>query len=113
VVICLERGADLHVAQLMPLPLTVYLVKSRLVLPFWYWLTWVVLEKWPLNGRVCVQQMLTLFSVAYLAKACPHPVIFAPYSYSSVCHHLLLATFFLKLLRFHVVLGILKENLYG
>jgi len=23
VVICLERGADLHVAQLMPLPLTV------------------------------------------------------------------------------------------
>ena len=25
-------------------------VKSRLVLPFWYWLTWVVLEKGPLNG---------------------------------------------------------------
>jgi len=24
VVICLERGADLHTAQLMPLPLTVY-----------------------------------------------------------------------------------------
>jgi len=24
VVICLERGADLHIAQLMPLPLTVY-----------------------------------------------------------------------------------------
>jgi len=23
VVICLERGADLHIAQLMPLPLTV------------------------------------------------------------------------------------------
>jgi len=23
-VICLERGADLHMAQLMPLPLTVY-----------------------------------------------------------------------------------------
>ena len=23
-VICLERGADLHIAQLMPLPLTVY-----------------------------------------------------------------------------------------
>ena len=42
VVICLELGADLHVAQLMPLPLTVaYLasVKSRLVLPFWYRLT--------------------------------------------------------------------------
>ena len=31
-VICLERGADLHMAQLMPLPLTVFAsVKSRLV----------------------------------------------------------------------------------
>ena len=29
-------------------------VKSRLVLPFWYWLTWVVPEKGPLNGCVCV-----------------------------------------------------------
>jgi len=29
-------------------------VKSRLVLPFWYRLTWVVPEKGPLNGRVCV-----------------------------------------------------------
>ena len=43
-VICLERDADLHMAQLMPLPLTVS-VKSRLVLPFWYQLTWVVPEK--------------------------------------------------------------------
>ena len=29
-------------------------VKSRLVLPFWYWLTRVVLEKGPFNGCVCV-----------------------------------------------------------
>ena len=29
-------------------------VKSRLVLPFWYWLTWVGLEKGPLIGCVCV-----------------------------------------------------------
>ena len=29
-------------------------VKSRLVLPFWYRLTWVVLDKGPLNGCVCV-----------------------------------------------------------
>ena len=28
-------------------------VKSRLVLPFWYRLTQVVLEKWPLNGCSC------------------------------------------------------------
>ena len=50
-VIYLERGADLHMAQLMPLPLTSLApVKSRLVLPFWYRLTRVVLEKRPLNG---------------------------------------------------------------
>ena len=29
-------------------------VISRLVLPFWYRLTWVVLDKGPLNGCVCV-----------------------------------------------------------
>ena len=29
-------------------------LKSRLVLPFWYRLTWVVLEKGPLNGCVCM-----------------------------------------------------------
>ena len=50
-VICLERGADLHMAQLMPLSLAS--VKSRLVLPFCYRLTWVVPEKGPLNGCVC------------------------------------------------------------
>ena len=29
-------------------------VKSRMVLPFWYRLTWVVPDKGPLNGCVCV-----------------------------------------------------------
>ena len=29
-------------------------VKSRLVLPFWYWLTWVVPDRGPLNGCLCV-----------------------------------------------------------
>jgi len=54
VVVYLEQGADLHMAQLMPLPLTVScFTKTRLVLPFWYRLTWVVLEKGPLNGYVC------------------------------------------------------------
>ena len=38
-------------AQLMPLPLTVSC--SRLVLPFLYQLTQVVLEKRPLNGCCC------------------------------------------------------------
>ena len=55
VVICLERGADLHMAQLMPLhSLSLASVKSRLVLPFWYRLTRVVLENGPLNGCVCM-----------------------------------------------------------
>jgi len=55
VVICLERCADcLHMVQLMPLhpktPSSLASLKSRLVLPFWYWLNQVVLEKRPLNG---------------------------------------------------------------
>jgi len=55
VVICLQRGADcLHMVQLMPLhpqtPSSLASFKSRLVLSFWYQLTWVVLEKRPLNG---------------------------------------------------------------
>jgi len=56
VVICLERGADLHMAQLVPLPLTVVSVslKSRLVLRFWSHLTRVVLDKGPLIGCVCM-----------------------------------------------------------
>ena len=56
VVICLERGADcLHMVQLMPLhpktPSPLASFKSRLILPLWYRLTQVVLEKRPLNGR--------------------------------------------------------------
>ena len=57
-VICLERGADLHMAQLMPLPLTVSCFsKIQIVFTFLvYRLTRVVPEKGPLNGcvRVCV-----------------------------------------------------------
>ena len=56
VVICLERGADLHMAQLMPLPLTVSCFsKIQIVLPFWYRLTRVVLDKGPSNGCACVR----------------------------------------------------------
>ena len=39
--LCLGQGADLHMAQLMPLTISCS-SKSRLVLPFWCWLTWVV-----------------------------------------------------------------------
>jgi len=39
-VICLERGADLHMAQLIPLPLTISCSsKSRLILPSWFYLS--------------------------------------------------------------------------
>jgi len=55
VVICQERDADLYMAQLMPLPLTVSCFsKIQIGLPFWYRLTQVVPEKGPLNGCVCV-----------------------------------------------------------
>jgi len=54
-VIGLERGADLHMAQLMPLPLTVSCFsKIQIGFAFLYWLTRVVLDKGPLNGCVCV-----------------------------------------------------------
>jgi len=38
-------------------------VKSRSVLPFWYWLTWVVPEKGPLNRCVCVCVMSVSSSI--------------------------------------------------
>jgi len=66
-VICLERGADLHTAQLMPLPLSLSCFsKIQIGLPFWYRLTRVVLDKGPLNGCVCVQLMLCSVSVVYV-----------------------------------------------
>jgi len=54
VVVCLERGADLHMAQLMPLPLTVSCF-SKIQIGFTFLVPAhpVVPEKKPLNG-VCV-----------------------------------------------------------
>jgi len=59
VIICVERGADcLHMVQLMPLPSqtpsSLALFKSILVVPFWYRLTQVVLEKSTETGVVVV-----------------------------------------------------------
>ena len=68
-VICLERGAGLHMAQLMPYhSLSLASVKSRLVLPFWYRLTWVVPEKGPLNGCVCVCVCVCVYSSTYISR---------------------------------------------
>ena len=44
-------------------PLSLASVKSRLVLPFWYQLTWVVPDKGPLNGYVCVCVVYPVFYV--------------------------------------------------
>ena len=63
-VICLERGADLHMAQLLPLPLSLASVKSRLVIPFWYRLNRVVPDKGPLNGCVCIASASLLPTVS-------------------------------------------------
>jgi len=52
-VICLERGADLHMAQLMPLPPTVSCFsKIQIGFTYRYRLTQVVLDKGPLNVYV-------------------------------------------------------------
>jgi len=55
VVICLERGADLHMAQLMPLPLTISCFsKIQIGFTFLVPADRVVPEKGPLNGCVSV-----------------------------------------------------------
>jgi len=48
-------------------------VQSRLVLPFWYRLTWVVPDKEPLNGCVCmlsVWHLLLLFFLCIVVCCC-------------------------------------------
>ena len=84
-VICLERGADLHSAQLMPLPLTVSCF-SKIQIGF----TFLVLAhpgspgKGPLNACLCVGRKTTTHSVVRVvcgsgadeasAAAAPDPV---------------------------------------
>jgi len=64
-VICLERGADLHMPSWCHChSLSLASVKSRLVLPFCYRLTRLVPDKGPLNGRACVRACM------YLCAAC-------------------------------------------
>jgi len=66
VVICLERGADLHMAQLMPLPLTVSCSsKIQIVFTFLVAAYPGFLEKRPINGCCCCFTFLVL---AYLGS---------------------------------------------
>jgi len=52
VVVCVEQCAMIAYgpADATATPLSLASLESRMVLPFWYWLTQVVLEKRPLNG---------------------------------------------------------------
>jgi len=48
-------------------------VKSRLVLLFWYWLTWVVLDKGPLNVMcvcVCVHACVCVYAAVLTVNGC-------------------------------------------
>jgi len=61
VVICMEQGADLLMALLMPLPFTVSCFSKIWILPFWYRLTQVVPEKRAVKWVcVCVHSLKML-----------------------------------------------------
>ena len=63
-VVCLERGADLHVPSWCHChSLSLASVKSRLVLPSWYRLTRVVPDIGPLHGCVCVYMMHVMWPI--------------------------------------------------
>ena len=47
-------------------------VKSRLVLPFWYRLTRVVLDKGPLNVRACVRACMCVCFIVWYFPRCIH-----------------------------------------
>jgi len=72
-IICLERGADLHMAQLMPLPLIVSCFrKIQIGLPFWYRLTREVLEKGPRKGVRNVPIITLLHEDDFLTQKSVH-----------------------------------------
>ena len=76
--ICPERGADcLLPVQLMPLhpktPSSLASFKSILVLPFWYRLTHVVVEKRPLNG--CSSSSSNLYPMLVVARRAARTVL--------------------------------------
>jgi len=75
-VMCLGHGVDLHMAQLMPLPLTISCSsKSRLVLPFWCQLIRVVPDKIQEAHKMvvcvcaCLPQSMRVLSSVLIAQA--------------------------------------------
>ena len=78
-VICLGWGVDLHMAQLMPLPLTISCSsKSRLVLPFWYRLTQVVPDKGLLNGCSSSHKCL-INTLVFIHQILLHAGLYSPW----------------------------------
>jgi len=82
VVMCLGQGADLHMAQLIPLPLNISCSsKSRLVLPFWCQLNRVIADKIQ-EGRktvvcVCMSDMSFTDNCGVLVfSGCQHIICF-------------------------------------
>ena len=72
-VICLERGADLHMAQLMPLPLTVS-CSGKIQIGF----TVLVLAYPGCPGKEAVKWLLLLY--VYIVLFCKPQVIFSVYA---------------------------------
>ena len=91
VLICLEQGADLHMAQRISLPLTVSCFsKIQMVLPFWYRPTRVVLDKGPLNvcvKRVCVLVVKGMVSFVSweVSKGCANGYVSHPQCWQCQC----------------------------
>ena len=107
-VICLKRDADLHMAKLMPLPLTVSCFSKIQIgfTPFWYRLTRVVLDKGPLNECVCVCVTGNMNKVEVTIPVCSGVI-----DWSLVNHWFLIrlaALHHLHRMR-HVLVGILGE----
>ena len=71
-----SKHADLHMAQLMQLPFTISCSsKSRLVLPFWYWLTQVDLDKIQKSRKT---------TVVVMTKFCDKIVVFSSTSVTPI-----------------------------
>jgi len=70
VVFCLELSADLHMAQLMPLPVTVSCF-SKIYIGFTF-LVLAHLDKGPLNGCVCGDGHMAVNNLPRVAmQPCP------------------------------------------
>jgi len=83
----LELGADLHMAQLMPLPLTVSCF-SKIQIGFTFLVpAYLGMEKGPLNGCVCVSLYRMLhFFLPYLLPDLPFPLRIDPLRFQAGCH---------------------------